>query len=72
MAASLGVSSVSCQLGVEFCTGGCENGTRTREAEASPLLEADTRERLMQTQQVGRKLSGAMVICKLSRLAVAL
>jgi hypothetical protein len=37
MAASL---EVSCQLRVEFCTGGCEGRTWVREAEESPLLEA--------------------------------
>jgi hypothetical protein len=42
------------------------------EAEESPLLEAVTRERLMKTQQAGKGLTGAVVICELWRLAVAL
>jgi hypothetical protein len=46
MTASLGVS---CQLRVEFCTGGCEDRTGAREAEGSPLLEAVARERPMKT-----------------------
>jgi hypothetical protein len=54
MAASLGVS---CQLRVEFCTGGCEDRTWARVAEESPLLEAIARKRLM-TQQAAGRLSG--------------
>jgi hypothetical protein len=44
---------------VEFCTGGCEERTRklVRVAEESPLLEAIPRERLVKTQQAGKKLS---------------
>jgi hypothetical protein len=41
------------------------------EAEASPVLEAIARERLV-TQQTGKDLMGAVVICELWRLAVAL
>jgi hypothetical protein len=39
------------------------------EAEEFPLLEAVTRERLMKTQQFGKDLGGALVICKAWRLA---
>jgi hypothetical protein len=42
------------------------------EVEASPLLEAVARERLMKTQQAVKFLSGAAVICELWRLAVML
>jgi hypothetical protein len=45
--------TVSCQLRVEFCTGGCEDRTLAREAEESPMLEAVVRERLLKTQQAG-------------------
>jgi hypothetical protein len=44
----------SCQLRVEFCTGGCEDRTRAPEAQESPQLEDVTRERLMKTQQAGK------------------
>jgi hypothetical protein len=43
-----------------------------REAEESALLEAVARERLMKAQQAGKGLAGAVVICELLRLAVAL
>jgi hypothetical protein len=43
---------------VQFCTGRCEERTWPREAEESPLLEAVARERLVKTQQAGRRLSG--------------
>jgi hypothetical protein len=46
----------SCQLKVEFCTGGCEDRTSVREAEESPLLEAIAREWVMKTQQAGKRL----------------
>jgi hypothetical protein len=36
-------------LTVKFCMGGCEDRTRAREAEESPLLEAIARERLVKT-----------------------
>jgi hypothetical protein len=42
------------------------------EAEESPLLEALTRERLVKTQQAGKDLECAVVICKLWRSAMAL
>jgi hypothetical protein len=42
------------------------------EAEDSPLLAAVTRERLVKTQEAGKSLAGAVVICELRRLAVAL
>jgi hypothetical protein len=35
------------------------------EAEVSPLLETVTRERLVKTQQAGKGLAGAVVICEL-------
>jgi hypothetical protein len=57
---------------VEFCTGGCEERIWAREAEDSQLLEAVIRERLVKTQQAGKCLAGAVVICELWRLAVAL
>jgi hypothetical protein len=43
-----------------------------REAEESPLLEAVAREGLVKTQQAGKGLADAVVICELWRLAVAL
>jgi hypothetical protein len=43
-----------------------------REAEESPLLEAFARERLAKTQQARKGLAGAVVICELWILAVAL
>jgi hypothetical protein len=55
---------VTCQLRVEFCTGGCEAGIREREVEEFPLLEAVVRERLVETQQAGKDLAGTVVICK--------
>jgi hypothetical protein len=42
------------------------------EAEESPLLEAVTRELLVKTPQAGKGLAGAVVICELWKLAVAL
>jgi hypothetical protein len=42
------------------------------EAEESPLLEAVARERLVKTQQAGKGLAGAVVICKAWRLVVVL
>jgi hypothetical protein len=41
-------------------------------AEESPLLEAVARERLVKTQQAGKELVGAVVICELWRLDMAL
>jgi hypothetical protein len=42
------------------------------EAEESTLLEAVTKEQMMNTLQAGKGLAGAVVICELWRLAVAL
>jgi hypothetical protein len=56
----------------QFCTGGCEERTWAREAVEFPILEAVARERLVKTWQTGKMLSGAVVVCKLWRLAVAL
>jgi hypothetical protein len=42
------------------------------EAEESLLLEAIAREQLVKTQQAGKALTGAVVICELWRLALAL
>jgi hypothetical protein len=44
---------------VEFCTGGCEDGTWALEAEESPLLEAVVRERLLKTLQAGEDLASS-------------
>jgi hypothetical protein len=41
------------------------------EAEGSPLLEAVAKERLVKTQQAGKGLAGAVVICEILSLAVA-
>jgi hypothetical protein len=41
-------------------------------AEESAVLEALTKKRLVKTQQAGKGLAGAVVICELWRLAVAL
>jgi hypothetical protein len=57
---------------IEFCTRGCEERTLGPEAEESPLLEAVVREQLVKTQQDGKGLAGAVVICEWWRLAVAL
>jgi hypothetical protein len=43
-----------------------------QEAEESPLLEAFAREKLLETMQAGKDLMGAVVICKVWRLAIAL
>jgi hypothetical protein len=42
------------------------------EAEESPLLEVIARERLMKTQQSGKDLAGAVVICELWKLMMTL
>jgi hypothetical protein len=55
-----------------FFTGGCEDTTWAREAEESPLLEAVVRVRLVKTRQSAKGVAGAMVICELWRLALAL
>jgi hypothetical protein len=41
-----------------------------QEAEESPLLEAIAREWLLKTQQAGKGLVGAVVICKVWRLPI--
>jgi hypothetical protein len=43
-----------------------------REAAEFPLLEAVTRERMVKTQQAGKGLAGAVVICKVWKIAIAL
>jgi hypothetical protein len=43
-----------------------------RKAEESPLLEAVAKEGLVKTQQARKGLEGAVVICVLWRLVVAL
>jgi hypothetical protein len=43
-----------------------------REAAESPLLEAVAREKLVKTEQAVKGLAGAVVICKVWRLALAL
>jgi hypothetical protein len=53
-------------------TGVCEERTVAHESEESPLLEAVTRERLGKTQRAGKDLAGAVVMCELWILAVAL
>jgi hypothetical protein len=50
--------------------GSCENRTGAHEAEESPLLEATAREWLVKTQQAGKGLAGAVVICELWSLVV--
>jgi hypothetical protein len=42
------------------------------EAEEFPPLDTIAREQLVKTQQAGKGLAGAVVICELCRLAVAL
>jgi hypothetical protein len=42
------------------------------EVEEAPLLDAIAREWLVNIQQAGKSLMGAVVICELWRLAVAL
>jgi hypothetical protein len=42
------------------------------EAKESPLLESVVREWLVKTQQAGKDLTDAVVICKLWRSAIAL
>jgi hypothetical protein len=56
----------------QFCTGVSEERTSAHEAEESPLLEAVARERLVNTQQAGKDLAGAVVIYELRRLTLAL
>jgi hypothetical protein len=54
----------------EFYTGDSEDRTWAREE--SPLLEAVARERLVNPHKTGKASVGAVVICELWRLAVAL
>jgi hypothetical protein len=56
----------------QSCTRSCEERTWAREAKESLLLEAVARERLVKTQQAWKGLAGAVVICELLRLVVAL
>jgi hypothetical protein len=46
--------------------------TWAQEVEESPLLEAFASERLLKTQQAGKSLTGAVMVCELWRLAIAL
>jgi hypothetical protein len=57
---------------VDFCKGGSDKRTQAREAEKSPLLGAVAWKQLVKTQQAGKGLVGAVVICELWRLAIAL
>jgi hypothetical protein len=50
----------------------CEDRTSAHEDEESPLLEAVVRERLVKTQQAGKGLAYAVVICKVWKSAMAL
>jgi hypothetical protein len=52
--------------------GAWEGRTSPCEAEESPTLEVVTMEWLVKTQQAEKGLVGAVVICELSRLVVAL
>jgi hypothetical protein len=56
----------------ELCAGDCEDRIRARAAEESLLLEAVAREMVVKTQNAGKGLAGAVGICKLWRLAMAL
>jgi hypothetical protein len=49
-----------------------DNNDVSTEAEESPLLEIVAREGLVKTQEAGKGLADAIVICELWRLAVAL
>jgi hypothetical protein len=55
-----------------FSAGGCEDRTGVHEAREPPLLEAVAREHLVKTQQAGKGIVNAVVICELWRLAVVL
>jgi hypothetical protein len=57
---------------VQSFPGVCEERIWAREDEESPLLEAIARERLVKTQQTGKGLAGAVVICELWSIAVAM
>jgi hypothetical protein len=52
--------------------GVCYDRTLGSEAEGSSLLEAVAKERLVKTQQVGKGLAGAVVICDFWKLGVTL
>jgi hypothetical protein len=52
--------------------GGYEDGTWAQEAEESPLLEAVATELQLKTQQAGKGLAGAVVICKVWWLVIVL
>jgi hypothetical protein len=56
----------------QFYTGGCEDRTPVCEVEESPLLQAVATEWLMKTQQAGKRLKGAVVICQVWRLTIPL
>jgi hypothetical protein len=64
------ISKEQSEKRVQFCTGGCEVRTRSHEDEESGMLETVVREGLVKTQQAGKGLAGAVVICELWRLAV--
>jgi hypothetical protein len=49
-----------------------KRGLQAREAEEFPLLEAVIRKRLVKTEQVGKGLAGAVMICGLWRIAMML
>jgi hypothetical protein len=49
-----------------------KRGLQRVKLKKSPLLETVAMERLLKIQQTGKGLAGAVVICELSRLAVAL
>jgi hypothetical protein len=56
----------------QFSKGVSEERTWKCEAESSALFEAVAKERMVKTEQAGKSLAGAVVICELWRLAVAL
>jgi hypothetical protein len=57
---------------MQLWDGGQSGMTWARETQESPLLEVVARERLVKTQQAGKFLADAVVICELWRLTVAL
>jgi hypothetical protein len=60
------------RFGAQLWDGGTPGIACAREAEESPALEAVAKKRLVNRQQDGKGLAGAVVICELWRLAVAL
>jgi hypothetical protein len=56
----------------QFCTGVCEDRIWTRKVEEAPLLEAVAGNGWWRHSKLEKCLAGAMVICELWRLAVAL